>query len=176
MKLALGSVFLVASLASSGGCRSGSTLEFPLKLGTQREDAEELLVGKKLCRRESAELAKQSYVRCKTKGFTIGDSWLVVDYDRSGRVVRALRLEHYPKQSQATKRWNALVEARRETLGGESQDAREQLASLGEAPAGAVVWKAWRQGPAGHLLGVYLVKPEEEGKPNVVEVLRPAPR
>ncbi len=172
MRDVLGKGLAIVALSISAGCATGSTARFPLALGGERGVAEAALERQKLCRHEPKELQSQSYVRCKSKGFTIGESWLVVDYGRSDRVMRVRRLEHFPSHEGATKRWNELVGQRGEELGEESQAARDMLADLGEAPQGAVVWKAWQKSDTGYLHGIYLVKPEADDAPNVVEVLR----
>ena len=154
------------------GCGAGADLRIPVSLGTSRDATEASLEKKKFCRHEPRRMQSQSYVRCKTKGFSIGESWLVLDYNEAQEVVRVRRLEHYSTHEEATERWHALVAERSEELGAESQEARDIMAKLGEAPAGAVVWKVWRRGDSGHLSAIYLVKPEAADDPNVVEILR----
>jgi hypothetical protein len=154
------------------GCGARGDLRFPVSLGKGRSAAESTLEKQKFCRHEPRQMQSQSYVRCRTKGFAVGEAWLVVDYSEEQKVVRVRRMEHYPTHAAATKRWNALVAERSEELGAESEAARDVMASMGEAPVGAVVWKVWRKGSSGHILGLYLVKPDEADDPNVVEVLR----
>jgi hypothetical protein len=154
------------------GCGAGGDLRFPVSLGKSRSATEGALEKQKFCRHEPREMQSQSYVHCKTKGFKVGESWLVVDYSEEQSVRRVRRMEHYPTHEEATKRWSALVNERSEELGAESAEARDAMARFGEAPVGAVAWKVWRKGSAGHILGLYLVKPEESDDPNVVEVLR----
>ena len=153
-------------------CGAGADLRFPVALGKTRSATEGTLENQQFCRHEPRQMQSQSYVRCKTKGFKVGESWLVVDYSEGQTVLRVRRMEHYPTHEAATKRWSALVAERSEELGVASEEARDVMAEFGEAPLGAVVWKVWRKGEAGHLLGLYLVKPDEQDDPNVVEVLR----
>ncbi len=154
------------------GCGVGADLRFPVSLGKPRSVTETTLEKQKYCRHEARQMQSQSYVRCKTKGFAVGESWLVIDYSEEQLVVRVRRMEHYPTHEEATKRWNALAAERSKELGAESEEARDMMANMGEGPIGAVVWKVWRKGKSGNLLGLYLVKPEEADDPNVVEVLR----
>ena len=172
MKLGYRYVFATLISMLLVGCGAGTDLRFPASLGKSRDVTEASLEQRKYCRHEPRRMQSQSYVRCKTKGFSLGESWLVVDYNDSQDVVRVRRMEHYATHEEATKRWNALVAERSEELGAESQEGRDIMAQLGEAPAGSVAWKVWRRGDAGNLSAIYLVKPDAADDPNVVEVLR----
>ncbi len=152
------------------GCSTPSTLRIPLALGQARGQAEASLEKQKYCR-DGSRKQSQSYVRCHIKGLEMGESWIVVDYDKEQEVVRVQRMERFPSHKAATKRWNELVAKRAEEFGEESPEAREAMAKLSEAPAGAVLWKVWRR-DSEHLNAIYLVKPLADDDPNVVEVLR----
>lgn len=151
------------------GCASNSSLRIPLTPGQGRGLAEASLEKHNYCR-DGSRKQSQSYLRCHTKGLEIGESWFVVDYDKEQGVTRVQRMERFPTHEDATKRWNSLVAERSEELGEESPEAREAIAILDEAPAGAVLWKVWRH-TTGDLNGIYLVKPKTEIDPNVIEVL-----
>lgn len=160
---------LMVLLASCGG---GSNLRLGVVPGQSRAVAEDDLRSTKYCRHEAREKRTQSYVRCGVKGLELGESWIVIDYSPSGSVARVRRMEHYSDHKSATKRWSALIGERRAQLGEESQEARSRLADHGEAPLGAVAWKAWFSKGLDQVIGVYLVKPDDPREPQVVEVVR----
>jgi len=164
----VGAIFSVALI----GCGGAARLAVPVPLEQDRVGAEASLTKQKFCRHETREQRIQSYVRCHSKGLEIGESWIVVDYDKADRVAKVQRMELYPTHEEATKRWNALVEERAKERGAESEQARAAMATLGEAPMGAVVWKVWRVSGSNQLDAIYLVKPTSKGAPNVVEIVR----
>jgi len=151
-------------------CASNSSLRIPLSLGQNRGQVEAALENQNYCR-DGSRKQSQSYLRCHVKGLELGESWFVIDYDKEQDVMRVRRMERFPTHQDATKRWNSLVAERSEELGEESPEAREAIAILDQAPAGAVLWKVWRRVGSGVLNAIYLVKPRTEMDPNVVEVL-----
>lgn len=164
---------LVASLVILVAC--GGTqrnLELPVRPGQTRELAEETLRSSNYCRLESVEKLQQSYVRCGIKGFEPGESWVVLDYDKTGPIKRVRRMEHFDSHKQATKRWSELEAARSKVFGAEDTEARGILASAGEAPVGARVWRVWASADGTRVRGLYLVKTEDPKAPRVVEVIR----
>ncbi len=153
-------------------CGNSANLRLHAATGQSRAQAENALKGNHYCRLEPREQSKQSYVRCGVKGYELGESWVVVDYDELGSVTRVTRMEHFEDGDKATERWNALAQERGQSLGAESAQARSRLAALGEAPEGAVLWKAWQGTGLDELVGLYLVRPSDPKDPQVVEVLR----
>jgi hypothetical protein len=155
------------------GCGSGGKGIPLVEPGSGRSQAEANLKSENYCRDKGAYKRKQNYVRCGVVGFEVGERWVVVDYDKDDQVERVRRMEHYPDHKEATKRFNTLVELNNQRFGSQSEEARERLLALGETPGGAVLWMTWMT-PSGNLVGLYLVKPDDEKSPRIVEVSRTA--
>lgn len=164
---------LVATFACLGiGCGGAATKELRVVPGHNRSQAESALRKSNYCRGDAATHKLQRYGRCGVKGFETGESWVAVDYNKQGEVVRARRMERFGSHREAVDRWSNLWEAKKEKLGKSSAQARTELGSMGETPEGAVTWKVWFSSNESHLIGLYLVKPSDPNSPQVIEVVR----
>ncbi len=155
-----------------GGASSGWVGVIP---GQSRVEAEGSLDRSNYCRGGAATHTIQKYERCGVTGFENVQSWVVVNYNKTGKVVRARRLKRFGSHGEAVKGWNLRWENMRNELGKSSNEARAQLGVLGEIPEGAITWKVWFSASKGHLIGLYLVKPSEPSDAQVVEVIRARP-
>lgn len=162
----------LALLVFFAACGDRSNLRLEVVPGQSRSKAESALRDTKYCRVEPREQRQQSYGRCGVKGFELGESQVLIEYDAEGSVARARRMERFEDDEQATRRWNALVGEREQAFGAESPEARTRLAALGEGPVGAVLWKAWFGKNLDQVIGVYLVRPSDPREPQIVEVIR----
>ncbi|MBL4633834.1 MAG: hypothetical protein JKY56_08170 [Kofleriaceae bacterium] len=153
------------------GC-GGASSGLGVTPGQSRAEAEDSLERSKYCRGGAATHKIQKYGRCGVTGFENVESWVVVNYSKTGKVVRARRMERFGSHREAVKGWNLRWEERRKELGKSSKEARVQLGVMGETPEGAITWKVWFSASEGHLIGLYLVKPADASDAQVVEVIR----
>ncbi len=157
------------------GCGAASNGSLGVIPGQSRADAEGSLERSNYCRGGAATHKIQKYGRCGVTGFENVESWVVVNYGKTGKVVRARRLERFGSHRAAVKGWNLRWENKRDELGTSSSEARAQLSVLGETPEGAITWKVWFSASGSHLIGLYLVKPSDLSDAQVVEVIRARP-
>jgi len=163
----------------AAGC--GAAVEeapIAMPMWVERGAVRERLAEQGYCGKSGPVRRVESYERCKSPGLQPADSWVVVEYDREGRVQALRRFERYASEGEATERWQTLVEARRRRHGHDSAEARTAISDAGKVPPGTASWLSWMREDGQVLESVYLVRPESAKDASVIEeiIVAPLPR
>jgi hypothetical protein len=164
----------VVALALLGGVGCAAevyqrTLDMPV--GADRERVASELRDLAYCREREPPQRQQRYARCAHPGLELGQSWVLVEFDRDGVWQAARRLERYATGNEALRRWNELTALRRVQSGDDSQDARRYVVGAGRLPEGATAWLSWYVQGGRAVASVYLMRDAPPGRPNVIEEL-----